>query len=275
MTISGSFRRVMKITGSRHSALDVARGRLVLISACFLLAYVMVIARVVDLSLIQGEWQQQAQQDVIVPDDENAEKLHAFRGDIMDRNGVLLATSLETASLYADPSLVPDPEEVAQDLLSVFPDLGYGTALQKLQRKGRFVWIRRNLTPLEQFEVLKLGHPGLSFKEEFRRIYPQGPLAAHMVGYTNIDGIGLAGIERSFNELLSEATDQPLKLTIDIRLQHILRRELVQAVEGFSAKGGTAVIMDVTNGDILAAVSAPDLTRISQGMLLRKPCSTV
>ncbi len=243
----------MRIRGSRHSALDTARGRVVLISAFFVLAFIFISARVFDLTIIQGHPHQPGatqQFTAVTP-------IEDFRADIVDRNGVILATSLETASLYADPSLILEPEETARMLSGLFPDLVYGDVLQKLQKKSRFVWIKRSLTPQQQYAVLELGQPGLDFKTERRRVYPQGPLAAHMVGYTNIDGRGLAGVERSFNGLLTGGGD-PLKLTLDIRLQHILRRELSAAMNTYTGKAGAGVIVDIANGEVLAAVSLPD-----------------
>ncbi|HEY8189398.1 MAG TPA: penicillin-binding transpeptidase domain-containing protein, partial [Micavibrio sp.] len=257
MSLPPLFRRPSeRIIGARRSALDVAHGRLVFIGICFALAYILVAARVMDLTLIQGELprlaHQQAQDhEIPVPDDQKI-----LRGDITDRNGVLLARSLKTASLKADPALIADPEKVARDLVRVLPDLKYGDLLQKLQRKGRFVWIKRNLTPRDQYAILMLGHPGLNFEDESHRIYPQGALAGHIVGFTDIDGKGLAGIERNFNSML--AAGHPLQLTLDIRLQHIVRRELKKAIRDFSGIGGAGAIMDVNTGEILAAVSEPD-----------------
>ena len=248
-----------KIIGSRRSTLDVARGRLVFIGIVFSLAYILVAARVIDLTLIQGELPRLARManpdQGAAPQETKVQK--ALRGDIVDRNGVLLARSLKTASLYADPAFITDPEQVAKDLVKVLPDLKYGDVLQKLQRKTRFIWIRRNLAPQDQYAILNLGYPGLSFQDESHRIYPQGPLAAHIVGYTDVDGNGLGGVERNFNALLQTGA-RPLQLTIDMRLQHIARRELHRAIKDFNGIGGAALIMDVNNGEVLAAVSAPD-----------------
>lgn len=248
-----------KIIGSRRSTLDVARGRLVFIGIVFSLAYILVAARVIDLTLIQGELPRLARManpdQGTAPQETKVQK--ALRGDIVDRNGMLLARSLKTASLYADPAFITDPEQVAKDLVKVLPDLKYGDVLQKLQRKTRFIWIRRNLAPQDQYAILNLGYPGLSFQDESHRIYPQGPLAAHIVGYTDVDGNGLGGVERNFNTLLQTGS-RPLQLTIDMRLQHIARRELHRAIKDFNGIGGAALIMDVNSGEVLAAVSAPD-----------------
>lgn len=263
MSLSPFFRKLSshaptRLIGARKSALDVARGRLVFIGFVIALAYILLAARMTDLTLIQGELPRLTRataQEQTTP--QTPAVLESLRGDIIDRNGVLLARSLKTPSLYADPALIADPETVARDLVQVLPDLNYGDVLQRLQRKNRFVWIKRNISPNEQHAILMLGHPGLNFQDESHRIYPQGPLTAHMVGYTNVDGDGLAGIERSFNDLLKSG-QSPVQLSLDIRLQHIVRRELARTIREFDAIGGIGAIMDVRTGELLAAVSAPD-----------------
>lgn len=242
-------------TGQKRSALDTARGRLMVLSLFFILTYIIVVARVVDLTIIQGEMKKGG--DVSYLEAEPAQEKVAHRADILDRNGVILARSLKTASLYADPLLISEPKSVAKDLVKVFPELSYGDILQKLQSEKRFVWIKRNMTPDDQYKILYLGHPGLSFKEEERRIYPQGPLAAHIVGYTSIDDHGLGGLEAGFDKLLLEG-DEPLMTTIDVRIQHALRRETANAIKQFEGVAGAGVVMDVNNGEILGAVSLPD-----------------
>lgn len=252
----GTFgRKTLYMAGSRGSALDQARGRLVLISAVFVFAYLIVAARLVDVSVIQAALQRGEE---IFSFEQNAETgIARRRGDIVDRNGVLLARSLTTASLYADPALVSDAPALARSLSKTFSDLSYGDLLKKLQGKGRFVWIKRNLTPDEQQKILYLGDPALAFRNEDRRLYPQGELGAHMVGYSGIDGQGLSGIEGAFDKLLSEGKET-LMLTLDIRLQHAMRREIAQTVKKFNALGGAGIIMDARSGEVLASVSYPD-----------------
>ncbi|MCB1530977.1 MAG: penicillin-binding protein 2 [Rhodospirillales bacterium] len=249
------FRKTLQMTGSRRSVLDQARGRIVLVSAFFVFAYIMIAARAFDLSIIQG----QAYRNLQFSSFENRppEKRKQRRADIVDRNGVLLARSLKTVSLYADPALVSDPAALSKELAEIFPDLSYGSLLQKLQSNKRFVWIKRNMTPESHYRVLYLGNPGLGFREEDKRVYPQGDLAAHLVGFSNVDGKGLAGIERSFDNLLRD-NGAPLALSLDVRLQHVLRRELLDAVQKHHAKGGAGIIMDVRSGEVLASVSLPD-----------------
>ncbi len=248
-------RRKIYMSGTRQTSLEQARGRLVLLSAFFVFAYVIVLARAADLSVIQGALRHVEEESLY--DVADVPLKPQVRGDIVDREGVLLARSLQTASLFVDPSLVQEPVKVAKDLSKVFPELSYGSLLQKLQSKKRFVWLKRNISPEDQSKVLYLGYPGLNFKKEMHRIYPQGALAVHLVGISGVDGQGLSGIESSFDDFL-EGNQEPLQLTIDVRLQHVLKREMSKTIKDFKAKAGAGLVMDVGSGEILAAVSLPD-----------------
>ena len=187
----------------------------------------------------------------------SAHAIPASRADIVDRNGVLLASSLATASLHADPKLIIDPVEATRKLVSVLPGLDYNDTLAKLKSDKRFVWIRRNLNPREHYEVNRLGIPGIYFQREERRVYPNANLTAHVVGFTGVDNSGLMGIEQSFDKQL-RASSEPVQLSLDVRLQHIVKRELQSAVDEFQALGGAGMIMDVKTGEVLAMVSLPD-----------------
>lgn len=244
-----------EMMGARSASLSQAYGRVVVISVVFTFLYLVMCIRAFDLMILQGSLG--SYQDQAGADQKLVSVVSSPRRDITDRNGVLLATSLKTASLYADPHNIIDAVEAAKGLAKIFPDQSYGELLQKLQSEKRFIWIKRNLTPSEQAAVLELGQPGLSFQEEYRRLYPQGALAAHMVGYSGVDGQGLSGVEQGFNKIL-KVDGEPMALTLDIRLQHILRREMQKTITDFSAQGAAGMIMDVRNGDVLAAVSLPD-----------------
>jgi cell division protein FtsI (penicillin-binding protein 3) len=215
-------RHAIKLIGEKSSSLDLARGRLVLMGAVFIFAYMFLAARAVDLMVIQGKPAVLADNGVV--QEETAGTSGVIRADITDRNGELLATTIKTASLYADPHLISDSQKAAERLAQIFPDLEYGETLRRFQKGGRFVHLKYSLTPQEQHEVLKLGEPGLAFKYEDRRVYPQGSLTSHFVGYSGAGNEGLAGIEKSFNELLAQG--KPVALTLDVRLQHALRREM-------------------------------------------------
>jgi cell division protein FtsI (penicillin-binding protein 3) len=245
------WRGVSRIQGERSAALEQARGRIIMLSIFFMVAYGIVAIRALDISVFNG-----GQSSRLAMNADDVARGIKSRGEIRDRNGVLLAKSLPSVSLYVDPSIIIGADQLARDLVKIFPNHSYGDVLQKLQSPGRFTWIQRNISPAEQYEVLKLGQPGLGFEKEVQRIYPQGNLTAHLVGYANVDGKGLAGVERSFDNYLGEGED--LTLTLDVRLQHVLHREVTRAMHEFSAKAGTGVIMDVRSGEIVAGVSLPD-----------------
>ncbi len=190
------------------------------------------------------------------------------RPDIVDRNGRLLATDVEAYSLFADPAHVLDRDEVVEKLRTVFSDLD-GDALRKdlSDRSRRFVWIRRGLSPKTAQAVHNLGLPGLDFRRELRRAYPGGALAGHVLGYVNIDNKGVAGIERYVDEVVGvEAVEgatlaerAPVRLSLDIGVQHAVEAELESAVERFEAKGAAGLVLDIKTGEILASASLPEV----------------
>lgn len=231
-------------------ALEKARGRLVIVGGFFLILYLYVVYGLFDTMIFNTEVDLKAGQvaQVTAP---------PMRGDIVDRNGELLATSLQMASLVADPALVIDANELIKKLKTVFPDLNGADVLKDLNSKKRFIWIRRNLSPKQQDAVNALGLPGLAFEPEEKRIYPKGSLTAHIIGYNSVDHTGIAGLEKTFDEALKK-NGKPLQLSLDIRLQGILRDALAEGIKNFSAVGGAGVIMDVRNGEILSMVSLPD-----------------
>lgn len=182
------------------------------------------------------------------------------RADIVDRNGFLLATSLASFALYANPREIWDARETAIAIRSIFPDLNEQDLITKLSNKNRpLVWIKRRLTPQQKQQIWELGQPGLAFEQETRRIYPNGELAGHLLGGTNGDGKGIIGLENTYQAQLENKGQEPLKTSIDSRVQYIVEQELAQAVTKYHATSGAALIMDITNGEILAAASNPTL----------------
>jgi cell division protein FtsI (penicillin-binding protein 3) len=242
---------VVQLDGSAKRVLETGRTRLLVTGALFAIAFAVVALRLTSVALLQqGEEPRIAQGGT-------ANTLPVERADIVDRNGVVLATSLPTASLYANPHQVLDPDAAASQLVGVLKELSQAEVASRLSADKSFVWLKRNLTPREQYQVNRLGIPGLYFQTEERRVYPQGALTAHVVGFTDIDNRGLAGIEQSFDDVLRDSR-RPVRLSIDVRLQHILREELGRAIADFTGIGGAGAILDVTTGEMLALVSLPD-----------------
>jgi cell division protein FtsI (penicillin-binding protein 3) len=240
-----------RLEGFGKQALETGRNRLVVTAAVIALAFVGIGARLVDLALI-GESEQDDRATL-----STQPPALVSRADIVDRNGVILASSLPTASLYADPRDVIDPDDAAAKIASIFPETNVDKLTRQLAGKGRFVWIKRNLSPEQQLAANRLGLPGFNFIAEERRIYPHGPLSAHVLGATDIDGNGIAGIESYFDQRLRQ-TAAPLELSLDVRVQSILRAELSAAVSEFKALGGAGVVFDVRTGETVALVSLPD-----------------
>lgn len=233
-----------------RQTLDTAKSRLLIVCCTFLLAFLVIVGRLVDVSLLRGG----SEGNQI-----HGNALHGmrFRADIVDRNGELLATSLKTSSLYANARVVLDPKEAADKLVQVLPELNHKEILHRLKSGKGFVWLARHLTPQKQAEVLCLGIPGIYFQHDERRVYPHGELFSHVLGYTNIDNQGLSGLERNFNERLL-GDKEPLQLSLDMRAQHVLRDELLAGIEKFKAQGGAGLVMDVRTGEIIAMSSLPD-----------------
>lgn len=188
------------------------------------------------------------------------------RPDIVDRNGRLLATDVEAYSLFADPARVLDRDEVVEKLAAVFPDLDRNALRKDLSdRTRRFVWVRRGLAPRTAQDVHNLGLPGLDFRRELRRAYPGGKLAGHVLGYVNIDNKGVAGIERYVDEVVGVESVQgatlaerpPVRLSLDIGVQHAVEAELADALDRYQAQGAAGIVLDVTTGEVLASASLP------------------
>ncbi len=245
----------IELSGDRQSAFIMARGRLSILSVSFIAAYLLVLIRLADLSIVQGTIpQMQANHDV--QQEQQVAAIAPRRGDIYDRNGFLIATTLKTPSVFVDPALVKDQGQLLFSLSSVLPDLDKEKTARILGADNRFGWIARQITPAQQRQILEIGDPALGFQYEYTRIYPQGALFAHMVGYMQRDGLGLAGMERGFDDILSAGKD--INVTLDLRLQHVVKREVSKAMADFNAIGGAGIILDAKSGEVIAAVSLPD-----------------
>ena len=241
----------MRIDGDRKRALEVGRGRLLLTGAVLSAAFVAIGIRLFDVTVLQAGVEPRD------PPPSQIARGAAAKTEIADRNGVVLAVSLGTAALYANTAWITDPDGTVRALATVLPDLDPERFAERLRISNRYVSLRRHLTPNEQYAILRLGIPGLVLEPDQRRVYPMGRLAAHVVGFSDPDGRGLAGIERQFDTKLREGSGA-LSLSIDIRVQHVLRNELFRAMTEHSAVGAAGIVLDTENGELLAMVSLPD-----------------
>jgi len=190
------------------------------------------------------------------------------RPDIVDRNSETLATDIKTAALFAEPRYVIDPDEATELITSVLPDLDRDRLRQLLSTDAKFAYIKREITPRQQQAIHKLGIPGIGFRVENRRFYPGGPAASHVLGTVNIDNRGIAGIEKhidtAFLNDLQEAgfanndVMEPVRLSLDLRVQHVVRDELNEAMERYHAIAAIGIVLDVNTGEVLGMSSVPD-----------------
>lgn len=180
------------------------------------------------------------------------------RGNIVDRNGTILATDLATKSLYANSKLIKNHDQVAKTIADFFEDLTYEEVKKKISNKSKKDWvlIRRDLTPNQVLQVNNMHVAGLVFESGKSRVYPQKSVASHLVGYVDVDRKGLSGIELSYNKILRRGID--VSLAMDIRVQDILVDELQSAIEKYRAQAAVGIVMDVTNGEVIAMVSLPN-----------------
>jgi cell division protein FtsI (penicillin-binding protein 3) len=198
----------------------------------------------------------------------NSDAVATARPDILDRNGNVLATDVLTPSLFAEPRRIIDADEASELLVAVMPDLANTDYRERLASKRGFVWLKRDISAKQQREVYKLGVPGVGFLNETKRTYPKSTEVSHVLGYVNIDNQGSAGIEKWLDSngladlhragFASDRNQAPIELSLDLRVQHAVRDELLWAREKFKAQAAAGVVLDVRTGEIIAMVSVPD-----------------
>lgn len=195
-------------------------------------------------------------------------EIEASRPPILDRNGIAMAVDIRVPSLYAEPRRIVDVEEAVIKIRWVLPEIDAAWLRARLTGDRGFVWIKRELTPSVRESIMRLGLPGIDFLTESRRFYPGGADAAHVLGAVNIDSQGIAGIERGIDDAGVAALQasglargqelSPIRLSIDMRVQHAMRTELVDAISRYKSIAAAGVMMDAVTGEIIALVSLPD-----------------
>jgi cell division protein FtsI (penicillin-binding protein 3) len=251
---------------ARRAALDRTRHRLVLAAGGFALLFGAVAAKLTSATVIFPMAPSKAEMTPLIPADPGADAPDASpaiadvrkpRATITDRNGEILGISLPTAALFANPREMIDTEEAAHKLKAVLPRLDEKVAVQRLNSGKQFVYLERQITPSEEEAVNSLGIPGIYFQPGQKRRYPLGHVAAQVLGGVDVDSHGVAGVERAFENRL-ETDSEPLRLSIDVRVQGVMRDELEKAKDEFQAIGACGIVMDVHTGEVIAMVSLPD-----------------
>lgn len=237
-------------SAERDDSLKVCRLRLRVLVQVFALAFTSIGVRLIDLGEREGT--------APPPDRRAAAEVPTGRADVTDRNGRLLATDLTTYALAADPSRLGDPKAAARALAGALEDADAAELERRFVVGRRFAWVDRALSAREQRRVMDLGLKGLHFLPRRKRVYPQGRLTAHVVGFVGVDQQGLAGIELTQEERLRGDDAPPLALALDLRVQQIVHEELSRAVRRFRAVAACGLVQDVRTGELLALVSLPD-----------------
>jgi cell division protein FtsI (penicillin-binding protein 3) len=229
----------------------------------------MILAVVMGFGLVGGRL---VQLGMVVPDQsiegQTRDAIMASRPPILDRNGLEMAVDIRVPSLYAEPRRIIDVEEAVTKLRTVLPSLDEEWLRKRLTGEKGFVWVQRELTPAIQDQVMRLGIPGIDFITESKRFYPAMSEAAHILGATNVDNQGIAGIERYVDTdhlaVLQELglargnALTPIELSVDMRVQHILHQEMVGSMERYQAIAAAGVIIDIFSGEVVAMASVPD-----------------
>ena len=240
---------------TEDESVSICHNRILLIITLFAIVYAIIIWRIFDVCLVNGI--KFHQENVIYYRPKSALTPPVHRANITDRNGVVVATNLPTVNLITHPYKITNPKPIAQKLSEIFPETSYEDFLILLTRHSKFAFLKRNLTPSQQAKVNALGFPELEFEPSEIRVYPQKELLSHVLGNTDIDNKGIAGLEKSMNNRLNSST-KDLRLTIDLGVQYAVRDELIKAKEKFMAERATAIVMDINTSEIIALSSVPD-----------------
>jgi cell division protein FtsI (penicillin-binding protein 3) len=267
--VGGRHRRTLRavVSDMFTTRLDKSAARLGLVALAFCGLYGVMAGRLVYLGVVKEE------PETLRSSTRSA--VSVARPTIVDRNGEIMAQDIRTISIFAEPHRIIDKDEAAELLNAVFPDMPGRELRDKLSsrrngRNVRFSWIKREVSPSVWAQVHRLGIPGIGFIPENKRVYPNANVAAHVLGFADIDNVGIAGIEKwidgnGLNDLKGagfapeEALHlKPVQLSIDLRVTHAMRDEMAKAVARYKAKAGAAALMDVNTGEIIAHVSLPD-----------------
>ncbi len=251
--------QTIEIEGAKKARGNRTKARIYWAMAVFILAFIVISARLVQLGSSELSYNYTGVERDLAT---------ASRPDILDRNGQEMAIDISVPSLFAEPRRIIDVEEAVYKLRQELPQLNEEWLRDRLTGDKGFVWIARELTPKQQTRILRLGIPGIDFREESKRFFPATETAAHILGAVNRDNQGIAGIEKYIDgddlAVLQEIglargrKLEPINLSIDMRIQHAMHAELVDAIERYDAIAAAGVLLNIKTGEILSLVSLPD-----------------
>ena len=245
----------VELVNARTRALTEAKWRVVYVAMIFAAVVAVALLRIAALGI----------RDDAPREASSAEALLPPRGDIVDRNGEPLARAFPAYSLWFNPHalgdgapLVKSPQEVAEALGRLFPDADVADLTRRLE-SGKPGYLRRRILPEDANRIHALGEPALEFPRENERYYPQGSMAAHVLGYVGADGHGQVGMEQVFDQSLRDPATRgrPAMLSIDARVQGALEDELLRGMQLASARAASGIVLDVDSGEVLALASLP------------------
>ncbi len=236
-----------------------AEGRLLMLGLMFFFAFVAIIGK---MGIIASTEPEEPRTALVTNPIINQ------RANIVDRNGRILATNMDTHALYAQPQMMVDPARAATELAAIFPELDAERLNKDFTGNRKFLWIRRQISPEQMQQVHDIGEPGLLFGPREMRLYPNGPIASHILGgarfgregVNSAEVIGVAGVEKQFDDYLRDPANEgaPLQLSIDLTIQAAAERVLAGGMMLMNAKGATSILMDVRTGEIISMASLPD-----------------
>jgi cell division protein FtsI (penicillin-binding protein 3) len=261
---------------------DIGRARIVMMGAFFSLCFLSLCWRLIDISIGDRSFIALAQEAFSGVRDMKQSTLDGVdivrgispyselwkpsvpevvmpRQTIRDRNGVLLASSVATRSLYAKPAEIKNVDAVIATVSTIIPDVDARQLKRRLTSSAKFVWLKRHITPKEQEALLWQGIPGVYMHDDYQRVYPHGRLFSHVLGYSDVDGAGISGVEKHFDESLRrDDTLKPLQLSLDVRMQQALL-DIVETYQmKHSAVSATGAIFHIPTSQARAMISLPD-----------------
>ena len=248
----------LRLVGQRRQILAVMHQRLMFGMLVYVGVVGLIAARILYLAAFGDHAGRKLGVTTLIPE----------RGDIVDRDGQALARTIDAWTIALHPKkIIGNKLELARTLAKLMPERDEASYYSMMTSDRPFFYLRRRAAPGVVEAVNALGEPGLAIDREPDRLYPQTTLAAHVLGYTDVDGRGTAGIERAFEEQLSAPATrgQPITLSISSRVQQALEHELLEAMQEFSAIGAAGVIMDIHTGEVIAMTSLPQLNPNAAG----------